>query len=183
MTAVFVDSNGVKKNFLWQSDRGQILEINELDYNVSPEVHFTKSSLKEALVAIGHYSNGTLQISIPDVLLLDARKITVYLYINGSLSGETVKTLDIFVRPRKKPNDYILLDGNYIIDETSVENAIRKYIKESADIENIVVDYTTVQLVDDVSKESYYVGVAGGEIYLKDSQEDALIKNADTLRF
>lgn len=103
MTAVFTDSNGVKRNFLWQYDKGQTLVVENLDYEVLPEVHFATSAYKDALVVTGTFQNGTFSVDIPDELLLDARKIVVYLYINSSYKGETVKTLDIFVRQRKKP--------------------------------------------------------------------------------
>ena len=60
MTAVFKDSNGVKRNFLWQYDKGQTLVLENLEYDVSPEVHFATSSSKEALIAVGSYNGGTL---------------------------------------------------------------------------------------------------------------------------
>ena len=103
MTAVFEDSNGVKRNFLWQYDKGQILVVKDLDYEILPEVHFATSAYQDAFVVDGEFDDGVLSALIPDELLLDARKITVYLYLNRSYKGSTVKTLDIFVRPRKKP--------------------------------------------------------------------------------
>lgn len=184
MTAVFKDSNGIKRNFLWQYDKGQTLVLENLEYEISPEVHFSTSSSKEALIAIGDFQNGTLQVNVPDALLLEAKKITVYLYINGTLTGETVKTLDIFVRPRKKPNDYIYSDGNYIIDTSSVYNAINNYISNNMGIvEDIVVDYTTVHLTDDVTEEVYDVGVYGGKLYIAPEGTEITIKNADIIGF
>ena len=184
MTAVFIDSNGIKRNFLWQYDKGQTLVLENLEYEISPEVHFSTSSSKEALIAIGDFQNGTLQVNVPDALLLEAKKITVYLYINGVLTGETVKTLDIFVRPRKKPNDYILSDGHYIVDTTSVENAINNYISNNMGIvEDIVVDYTTVHLTDDVTKEIYDVGVYSGKLYIAPEGTEIAIRNADIIDF
>lgn len=184
MTAVFIDSKGVKRNFLWQYDKEQTLILNDLEYEVSPEVHFATSSSEEALIAVGSYNNGTLSVNVPDVLLWEARKITVYLYLNKSLTGETVKTLDIFVRPRKKPNDYIYSDEKYIISTTSVDNAINDYISsKKEDIGDIVVDYTTISLTDDVTKEVYDVGVDRGKLYIEPVGIENAIKNADTMEF
>ena len=169
MTAIFTDSNGVKKNFLWQYDKGQTLVLENLDYTVSPEVHFATSSSKEALVVTGTFKNGTLSVRVPDALLLEARKIIVYLYINGSNAQETVKTLDIFVRPRKKPDDYIYTDGMYVISLESINHAIRTYVDSNPlIIGDIVVDYTTVRLTDDTTKVDYLVGVNNGKLYIKE---------------
>lgn len=169
MTAVFVDSQGVKRNFLWQYDKGQTLILNNLDYDVSPEVHFTTSAFDEALVSEGFYNNGTLSVSIPDALLLDARKITVYLYMNGVVKGETVKTIDIFVRPRKKPSDYIYGDSMYVMGIGSLNKAVNNYLDTHLElVEDIVVDYTTVHLYDEVSKKTYMVGVNNNKLYIKE---------------
>lgn len=183
MTAVFKDANGIKKNFLWQYDKGQTLILENLEYDVSPEVHFATSSSKEALIAVGSYNGGTLSVLVPDPLLEEARKITVYLYLNESLTGETVKTLDIFVRPRKKPNDYIFSDGKYIVDVHSVDNAINNYISSNVDIGDIVIDYTTVHLTDTVTDITYDVGVLGGKLSLTPEGSETSIKNADTIRY
>lgn len=184
MTVVFKDSNGIKRNFLWQYDKGQTLILENLDYEVLPEVHFEISSSKEALIAIGDFHDGTLAVAIPDVLLLEARKITVYLYINGALQGDTVKVLDIFVRPRKKPSDYIYVDDRYIVDPVSVENAINNYISENMGIiDDIVVDYTTVHLTDDVTSTVYNVGVFNGKLYISPEGEEIIITNADAMKF
>lgn len=169
MTAVFVDSQGVKRNFLWQYDKGQTLVLDNLDYDVSPEVHFTTSAFDEALVSEGFYNNGTLSVPIPDALLLDARKITVYLYMNGVVKGETVKTIDIFVRPRKKPSDYIYGDDMYVMGISGLKNAINNYLDTHLEfVEDIVVDYTTVRLTDDTTGIEYIVGINNNKLYIKE---------------
>lgn len=169
MTAVFIDSQGVKRNFLWQYDKGQTLVLENLDYEVSPEVHFATSSSKEALISMGNFQDGTLKVAVPDALLLEAKKITVYLYINGGKTGETVKVIDIFVRPRKKPNDYICIDSMYVMSVGSIKNAVHNYIEANTElVEDIVVDYTTVHLTDDATGIEYMVGINNGKLYIKE---------------
>ena len=51
MNAVFTNSRGDKQNFLYQYDKGQTLVVENLEYKVSPEVHFTTTALQDALVA------------------------------------------------------------------------------------------------------------------------------------
>lgn len=169
MTAIFTDSNGVKKNFLWQYDKGQTLVLENLDYDVSPEVHFATSSSSEALVVNGTFKNGKLSVPIPDALLLEAKKIIVYLYINRSKTGETVKTIDIFVRPRKKPDDYIYTDGMYIIGLGSLKSAIGTYIDSNTEIVgDIIINYTSVCLTDDTTGKKYMVGINNSKLYIKE---------------
>lgn len=169
MTAVFADSTGIKRNFLWQYDKGQTLVLENLEYEVSPEVHFTTSSADEALVSIGSYKDGTLKVAVPNALLLEARKITVYLYIDSDSVAETVKTIDINVRPRKRPSDYMFSDGVYMVSFQSIQDAIGSYINANSQfVEDIVVDYTTVHLIDDTTGIEYMVGINGGKLYIKE---------------
>lgn len=169
MDAIFIDHNGNKKNFLYQYDKGQMLVLNDLDYEVSPEVHFATSSSKEALVVQGSFSNGTLKVRIPDALLWEAKKIIVYLYINEGEAGETIKSIDINVRPRKRPADYVSNDGVYIVSLKSVQDAITNYINTDREfIEDVVVDYTTVHLIDDTTNVRYMVGINDSKLYIKE---------------
>ena len=169
MTAVFKDVNGVKRNFLWQYDKGQTLIIENLDYKVSPEVHFETSSSNEALIGNATYEEGTLKVAIPDALLFEARKITVYLYVESSIIGETVKTIDIYVRPRKKPSDYIYTDNMYVVSVSAINDGIKDYIDTNIEfVEDVVVDYTTIHLTDDTNGKKYIVGINDGKLYIKE---------------
>ena len=171
MNAVFTNSNGDKQNFLWQYDKGQTLVVENLKYKVSPEVHFTTTALPEALVAQGTYKDGTFTVAIPNALLVSGRNITAYLYLEGVLSGETVKKIEITVRPRKKPTDYIYTDGIYITSIASVnglQSAIVDYLKGQQEfIDDVIVDYTTVHLIDDVTGIEYMVGINNSKLYIK----------------
>lgn len=169
MTAVFIDSNGIKRNFLWQYDKNQTLVLENLDYDIAPEVHFATSAFNEAFVATDIvYNNGRLEVLVPDVLLSEARKITVYLYVNGNV-GETVQTLDIFVRPRKKPSDYIYNDEMYVMGIGTLSQAIANYIDTHLElVEDVVVDYTTVILTDDATGVQYMVGINDSKLYIKE---------------
>ena len=168
MNAVFTNSSGDKQNFLYQYDKGQTLVVENLEYKVSPEVHFTTTALPEALVAQGTYKDGTLTVAIPNALLLSGRNITAYLYLEGVLSGETVKKIEITVRPRKKPTDYIYTDGMYITSVNGLQSAVFDYIKGQQEfIDDVIVDYTTVHLIDDVTGIEYMVGINNSKLYIK----------------
>ena len=168
MDAVFTDSSGAKRNFLWQYDKDQTLVIENLEYSISPEIHFTTTALDEALIAKGEYKDGVLKVQIPNALLMYDRKITVYLYLDNALSGETVKKFDIVVRPRKKPSDYVYFDNVYITGINGITDAVFDYLEKSQEIlDDVIVDYTTVHLTDDVTGVEYLVGINDGKLYMK----------------
>lgn len=174
MNAVFTDSNGNKRNFLWQYDKGQMLIVEDLEYIISPEVHFTTTVLENALIVDGEYSNGVLKVHVPDALLLSANNIIVYLYLEGVQSGETVRELTITVRPRKKPADYIYTDGRYITSTAGLGEAIEKFLDGRPEfIEDIIVDYTEIILTDDETQIKYRIGIKGEKMYIKPIEEVA----------
>lgn len=169
MDVTFMDLTGNRKNFLYQYDKGQILVVENLECQAKPEVHFTTSAFNAAIVAEDvTFTNGTLKAKIPDALLFNSTKINVYLYLtNVENKGETFKELDLFVKPRKKPDDYIYSDELYVIGVGSLRNAIKNYIDNNYQfIEDIVIDYTKVTLTDDSNSNiKYELGVNNGKLY------------------
>lgn len=167
MDAIFTDSNGNKRNFLWQYDKGQTLVVEGLDYTISPEVHFTTTALENSLIVRGMYMNGVLKVDIPDALLTTSNKIIAYLYLKGAQSGETVQALNISVRPRKKPADYIYTDEIYITSTAGLDGAIEQFLNDSPEfIEDVVVDCTEIILTDDETQIKYRVGINGEKMHI-----------------
>ena len=168
MDAVFTGPNGDKRNFLWQYDKGQFLVLENLEYDVAPEVHFTTTALDEALVSFGDYEDGTLRVQIPDALLISGCNITAYIYVKGTISEETEQKIDITVRPRKKPSNYIYTDGMYVMSTTGVTNAVFDFLADRPEmLDDVIVDYTTVHLTDDVTGIEYLVGINDGKLYIQ----------------
>ena len=169
MDAVFIDQSGVKRNFLWQYDKGQTLVVENVGYNISPEVHFETSATSEALMSRGVLLNGTLSVPIPDSLLLEARKIIVYIYVEKGSVGNTVEKIEINVKPRKMPSDYVMSDKYYVASVVSLQDAIIRYLDSTpAFMEDTIVDYTTVNLTDDSTGKNYMVGINNGQLYVKE---------------
>ena len=169
MDVTFMDLTGNRKNFLYQYDKGQMLVVENLECQSKPEVHFTTSAFNAAIVAEGvSFSNGTLMAKIPDALLFNSTKISAYLYMkNSDGKGETFKELNLFVRPRKKPDNYIYSDDLYIIGAGSLRKAIDNYIDNNYNIvDDVIVNYTNVTLTDDSnSSVKYKLGVDDGKLY------------------
>jgi hypothetical protein len=51
----------------------------------------------------------------------------------------------------------------------SVEDAVNSYVRTNTDFtEDIVVDYTTVHLIDDTTGIKYMVGINDNKLYIKE---------------
>ena len=110
MDAVFIDSKGNKKNFLYQYDVGQTFVVENFEYEKAPKVQFSIKSIK-TMPSVSSILNGTdLHVSIPDMLLTYGENIIAYLYIEDGQIGNTVETIFISVIPRKRPADYVYTD-------------------------------------------------------------------------
>ena len=107
MDAIFIDSKGNKKNFLYQYDKGQTFIVEDFEYSKAPKVQFSIKSIKTTPSVNSKIVNGDLQVSIPDMLLTYGEPMVAYLYIEDNLIGNTVETIFISVIPRKRPADYI----------------------------------------------------------------------------
>lgn len=107
MDAIFIDSKGNKKNFLYQYDKGQTFVVENFEYSKAPKAHFSIKSIKTAPSVSSRIVDGDLHVSIPDILLAYGENIVAYLYIEDSLIGNTVETIFISVIPRKRPADYV----------------------------------------------------------------------------
>lgn len=115
MDAIFIDSNGNRKNFLYQYDVGQTFVIEDFEYEKAPKVQFSIKSIKTSpSVSSSIDTNGDLHVSIPDMLLTYGENIVAYLYIDNISSGSVVETVFISVIPRKRPADYIYTEEMFV---------------------------------------------------------------------
>ena len=96
---------------LYQWDIGQRLKIcglNNIDENT--QVHFANVYMIRAIVKEGTYSDGELVVDIPNEVLQygNATPVKAWVYINSDNDGRyTLRTAQIPVTPRKRPNDYV----------------------------------------------------------------------------
>lgn len=91
---------------LMQWDYGQVLEITGLDLPAAPQVHFGRQGAAETETLIGSTLDGVTAVSIPDLLLQQPGIICAYVYLTDPQSGETVRTVEMSVDPRPKPDTY-----------------------------------------------------------------------------
>lgn len=87
---------------LWQWDYGQTLEVTGLTLPGVVVVHFGYST-GDAIAMTGEYKNGVLSVPIPDMYLMEARSFFAYIYLTGTGTGATYKTVKITPAPRAMP--------------------------------------------------------------------------------
>ena len=96
---------------LYQWDIGQRLKICGLSgIDESTQVHFANVYMNRAIVKEGIYSDGELVVDIPNEVLQygNATPVKAWVYINSDNDGRyTLRTAQIPVTPRKRPNDYV----------------------------------------------------------------------------
>lgn len=92
---------------LTQWDYGQELRIIGLENLKKAEVHFSSgNSAKAPIVPAEILEDGSISAHIPDKLLESGENIKAYVYVTDMKSGETVRTMTLFVKRRAKPEDY-----------------------------------------------------------------------------
>lgn len=92
---------------LTQWDKGQILRVDFPDMPTLYEVHFTFRGGTEALIV--HVLDGATSndVQIPNVLLQQPYDLIAYVYlVDSEGGGETVKTVNLPLVKRAKPEDY-----------------------------------------------------------------------------
>ena len=98
---------------LWQYDTGRKLCVSGIsDMDETTEVHFARPLSERAIVRMGTYSSehGTLTVDIPDLFLeyADGTPGKVWVHIRQTdTSAYTVREINIIIKPRKRPDDYI----------------------------------------------------------------------------
>lgn len=170
MDIVFEDFNGNKKNFLYQYDKGQVLIVQDFDYDQAPKIEFSVPQIKTSLSVYSRLNKNTheLRADIPDSLIALGNDIVGYLYIDGGTSGAVVKTIYIAVVPRKMPADYVFASEMFA---TAIDGTI---ISEYQGVGEVA--QWTDGNTDSEDRNGYFVSVA-----LDDKTKDITISKATSL--
>lgn len=94
-----------------QYDYGQTLELHGLSLPEAVEVHFAiEKSAADAERRVGTTKDGVTTVAIPDKMLEQSRPIVAYVYVSDSVSGKTVRKINMPINPRQKPEEFISPD-------------------------------------------------------------------------
>lgn len=95
---------------LHQWDINQDLEVTGLNLTTAPEVHFSNSNMKGAIVRQATLKNGVVSVKIPNSLLQEPFRIFAHIGIYEGDTFKVIEHVEIPVTPRKRPEDYQLTD-------------------------------------------------------------------------
>lgn len=115
--------NDIVTENLYQWDSYQTLNIKGINFgSVTPRVHFANKKSKEALVVQGVLKgDGSVDVSIPNSLLMEKYDIIGYVYVNSGITSKTIKSLTIPIIPRLKPTEYIQITDENIAEIEAIE--------------------------------------------------------------
>lgn len=105
---------------LVQWDYGQTLRIEGVEAGETPEIHFSVGR-QDAIISLGEIADGGIEAHIPDDLLEEGELITAYIYVADADSGKTVRTIQLPVKRRPRPDGY---------DSPGEQNLLRKMMEE-----------------------------------------------------
>lgn len=108
----------INRLYQWDIDQKIVIDLNGCDERYlqnPPEVHFSNSSRKEALVVRSTVKAGDIIIAdIPNILLQEPYPLLVYVYLTDADDSSSQKTIlysEIPVRKRAKPSDYLYVEN------------------------------------------------------------------------
>ena len=96
----------VTTNPVTQWDYGRTLRIEGLKLPTAVRIDFCISGEQETTSRIGITKDGVTDVVIPDSFLEQSNDLVAYVYVNDTTSGKTVKTINIPVDARPKPEEY-----------------------------------------------------------------------------
>lgn len=152
MGQVTVKSNKYTVSPMYQWDRNQVLTIYGLSLDSAPEIHFTNTDMSRAIVKQASMDNaGVVTVEVPNSLLQKSYNITAYICDHDGDKFNTMYTVEIPVKARKKPADYVLENDEEVYSFNALENDI-------SDLAHLIeahntIDDVLVQKIETLDKE------------------------------
>lgn len=104
ITAIFNPGDkSITTKKLLQWDYGQVLSIKGLDLPKAVEIHFCVYTDSTTIPAVGITTDDHTDVEIPDGLLRQDRELRAYVYVADMEQGKTVRTVNIPIQSRQKP--------------------------------------------------------------------------------
>jgi hypothetical protein len=142
MAILTVDRGGkYRVDPLYQWDKNQKLEISGLTVPNTPEIHFVNKSMSEAFVRQAQKdANGIITVDIPNVILEKSLPIDVYICAYVGELFRTLYALQIPVKARTKPSDYIYEKEDEVLSFNALNNRLTDSIADMQQIVDNAVD-------------------------------------------
>ena len=142
MAYLTVDRGGkYNVNPLYQWDKNQILEISGLTIPNTPEIHFVNKSMTAALVRQGEKNDkGIITVPVPNIILEKSLPIDVYICTHDGDFFRTLYALQIPVKSRQRPSDFIYESEDGILSFNALNNRLTDSIADMRDLVDNTVD-------------------------------------------
>lgn len=128
ITAIFNPGDkSVTTEKLLQWDYGQILSIKGLDLPKAVEIHFCVYTDSTTITTVGITTDDHTDVGIPDGLLRQDRELRAYVYVADMEQGKTVRTVNIPIQSRQKP------EIPHTPEDTGIFREAIKAVNDSAD--------------------------------------------------
>lgn len=128
ITAIFNQGDkSVTTEKLLQWDYGQVLSIKGLDLPKAVEIHFCVYTDSTTIPAVGITTDDHTDVEIPDGLLRQDRELRAYVYVADLEQGKTVRTVNIPIQRRQKP------EIPHTPEDTEIFREAIKAVNNSAD--------------------------------------------------
>lgn len=128
ITAIFNPGDkSITTEKLLQWDYGQVLSIKGLDLPKAVEIHFCVYTDSTTITTVGITTDDHTDVEIPDGLLRQDRELRAYVYVADLEQGKTVRTVNIPIQSRQKP------EIPHTPEDTEVFREAIKAVNESAD--------------------------------------------------
>lgn len=125
MAIVNVEKNSYKVEPLYQWDLNQELQIAGLSLATVPEIHFTNVAMSRAIVRQARMDTvGVVTVDIPNSLLQKPYTIQVYVCTYAGSTFETQYKLELPVKARTQPADYVLEGDQEVYSFNALENRV-----------------------------------------------------------
>ena len=134
---------------LHQWDVNRTLQVTGLNLSVVPEVHFSNSNMRAAIVRHATLDGDVVRAEIPNSLLQQPLRIKAHIGIYEGRTFKVVERAEIPVIPRKRPEDYDIEDSDEeVYSFKRLENEVANMVTR-AQFANLVVGVgSDAELVD-----------------------------------
>ena len=168
MNTVIVTDKKYIVDPLFQWDQGQVLEIRGLSLAKAPEVHFDNGCLSGCVVKQATMDNaGIVTVNIPNIILQKPHKITAYICDCSTDKFKSLYSIEIPVKPRKKPEFYEVVDEYEIYSIQALTNEVINKLgnlREEYDRLNDVLEEDRQILEEAIENYENATAVTGVEI-------------------
>lgn len=128
ITAIFNPGDkSITTKKVMQWDYGQVLSIKGLDLPKAVEIHFCVYTDSTTITAVGITTDDHTDVEIPDGLLRQDRELRAYVYVADLEQGKTVRTVNIPIQRRQKP------EIPHTPEDTEIFREAIKAVNDSAD--------------------------------------------------